>query len=372
MGSKVGQILEILARLAPPELAAPWDRVGLLVGSPAQPVSKVAVALEASPAVLAGAAAAGAELVLCHHPLFLQPPTQFAPEDYICQALALALQHGLAVIAVHTNLDLAPGGLNDYLASCLGLTALQPLTVETRDRWLKLTVFVPLGYEDRVREAVCQAGAGVIGSYTHCSFATRGEGTYRPEEGAQPWRGTVHHLARAMESRLEVLLPASLSGPVLTALRTVHPYEEIAYDLYPLDNPGRPLGFGRIGCWSPPRPWSQVVQFLKELFQIPYLRVVGRAPAIISRVAVCGGSGGDLIKAAWERGAQVFITGDLRYHQAVPWASSDLAVVDVGHYASEVIFLSRWRQWLKEAFAAAALEVEVLDHHWDQDPFSFV
>lgn len=372
MGSKVGQILAILARLAPPELAAPWDRVGLLIGSPDQPVTKVAVALEAAPAVIAGAAAAGAELVLSHHPLFLQPPERFTPEDYTCQAIALALKHGLAVAAAHTNLDLALGGLNDYLAHCLELTETQPLTVETRDRWLKLAVFVPVGYEDRVREAVCQAGAGVIGAYSHCSFAARGEGTYRPETGAQPWRGALHHLTRAAESRLEVILPAHLREPVLTAMRAVHPYEEVAYDLYPLENPGRPLGFGRLGCWSPPRPWAQVVQGLKELFQVSHLRVVGRAPALIERVAVCGGSGGELIRTARQQGAQLYITGDLRYHQAVPWAGADLAIVDVGHYASEVIYLPRWRQWLREALAAENLEVEVLNQHWDQDPFSYL
>lgn len=371
MGATVGQILDLVARQAPPEWAASWDRVGLLVGSPAQQVTRLVVSLEASPTVLARAAAAGAEMVLSHHPLFLQPPSRFSPEDYLSQALTLALQHGLAVAAAHTNLDLAPEGLNDYLAQLLGLQEVRPLTVETRDRWLKLAVFVPVGYEDRVRQAVCQAGAGVIGAYSYCSFAARGEGTYRPEPEARPWRGTSLKLERAVESRLEVILPASLTGPVLQALKAAHPYEEVAYDLYPLENPGRPLGFGRLGRWSPPRPWEEVVVALKELFQIPYLRVCGRPPAEVERVAVCGGSGGDLIRQAWQQGAQVYITGDLRYHQAVPWAAASLAVVDVGHYASEVIYLPSWRRRLQEALTTAALPVTVLQDHWDVDPFIY-
>lgn len=371
MAATVKQILTLVARQAPPDWAAPWDRVGLLVGSPQQQVTRMVVSLEASPTVVAKAVAAGAELVLSHHPLFLQPPSRFSPEDHLGRTLALALQHGVAIAAAHTNLDIAPGGLNDYLAHLLELQEIRPLTIETRDRWLKLAVFVPVGYEDRVRQAVCQAGAGVIGRYTHCSFASRGEGTYRPEPGAQPWRGTTHRLERAVESRLEVLLPASLTDSVLQALRTAHPYEEIAYDLYPLENPGQPLGFGRLGCWSPPRPWPEVILTIKTLFQVSRLRVCGNPPPLIERVAVCGGSGGDLIAQAYQQGAQLYLTGDLRYHQAVPWATAPLAVVDVGHYASEVIYLPHWRQRLREALAAAALAVTVLEDSWDTDPFSY-
>ncbi len=167
--------------------------------------------------------------------------------------LSALIRAGLASVSCHTNLDVAPGGLNDYLAQSLALADVEVLAATGRDSLYKLTVFVPLDYEDRVRRALADAGLGVIGRYSHCAFAARGQGTYQPLEGARPFRGEAAQLNRVEECRLEVLAPESLLPTALARLQEAHPYEEVAYDLYPLKNPGAALGF------RPPRQLAGAV-----------------------------------------------------------------------------------------------------------------
>jgi hypothetical protein len=228
-----------------------------------------------------------------------------------------------------------------------------------QDAWLKLAVFVPVGYEDQVRAALVDDRVGVIGRYADCSFAARGQGTFRPVAGAQPFRGEVAALSRAEESRLEVLVPESRLSPTLARLRAAHPYEEVAYDLYPLANQGLPLGFGRVGRWPAGLSWEEVVDRVKKVFAVTGMRVWGRPPAPVSRAAVCGGSGGDLISPAQAQGAQVYITGEVRHHQAVPGPEGDFAIIEVGHFASEVVFMPAWAEQVAQLFQQRELEVQV-------------
>ena len=210
MGVRVDQILALVDKEAPAGLAYDWDRVGLLIGSEHQEVNKLVVALEASEAVLQGAVAVGAQMVLSHHPLLFQPVQRFCTDKPLERAVAYAIKHDLAVAAAHTNLDIARNGLNVYLAQLLGLTQTEPLEITKNELLIKLTVFVPVGYEDRIREAISRVGAGIIGNYSDCSFSVRGQGTYKPGTGAQPWRGLVSELNRVVESRLEVVVPEGL------------------------------------------------------------------------------------------------------------------------------------------------------------------
>jgi len=273
--------------------------------------------------------------------------------------VAEILRAGLALASWHTNLDLAPGGLNDYLAQGLELQEVEVLGVVRRDPWLKLTVFVPVGYEDPVRTALMDDRIGVIGRYDYCSFAARGQGTYRPLAGAEPFQGKVGALARAEESRLEVLVPESRLSAALARLRAAHPYEEVAYDLYPLANPGLPLGFGRVGNWPGGVPWEEAMTRIKAVFGGGRVRLWGEPPSRVFRVAVCGGSGGDLIRAASEAGAQVYVTGEVRHHQAVPPPGPGPAVAEVGHFASEVVFMPAWARRLQELLEEQGLQVRI-------------
>ncbi len=368
MQATIRDILALVDRHAPPALAASWDRVGLMIGSPQQVVTRLVVALEATLPVMQEVVRAGAQMLLTHHPLLFQPVAQLNPDNPLHRPIIFAIRHDLAVAAAHTNLDAAQAGLNAYLAQVLGLEDTEPLSVTYTVPWLKLTVFVPIGYEDRVREALCQAGAGVIGNYASCTFQVRGQGTYLPQTGARPWQGKMLELNRADEIRLEVILPQDKVAEAVAQLKAVHPYEEVAFDLYPLANPGQTCGFGRIGNWPTPRSWPEVVEFLKKCFKTAHLKLIGQPRATIRRVAVCGGSGGDLIPQAWEKGAELYLTGDIRYHQAVPWAQEHMAIVDLGHYATEAIFMPTWGQRLQADLERAELAVEVIVSEADADP----
>jgi len=370
MTAPLRAILDCLNASYPLAWAAAGDRVGLQVGDPAAPVDALLVALEASPAVVAEAGSRGAQALLTHHPLIYQPLTEVREDGPFGRLLAGILRAGLALVACHTNLDVAPEGLNDYLAGLLELAHAAVLAETGRDRWFKLTVFTPLGYEDRVRQALFdEPRVGVIGRYSHCSFTARGQGTYLPLAGARPFRGEVDRLSRAEEARLEVLVPESRLEAVVARMQAAHPYEEVAYDLYPLANPGLALGFGRIGDWPEPRPFGEVIARVKEIFGVERVRVWGHPPERVGRLAVCGGSGGELIAAARTQGAQVYLTGEVRHHQAVPGDLEGFAILEVGHFASEVVFMPEWARRLEQLFAARALAVQVQAAERQTAPF---
>lgn len=359
MAATVKDILACLDAAYPFSWALSEDRVGLQVGDPEASVSLILVALEATSAVVAEAHARKAQLLLTHHPLLYQAATDIREDRAAGKLLAAVVRAGLAVVSCHTNLDLAPEGLNEHLAHRLGLIDLEVLAKVSQDAWLKLTAFVPVGYEDQVRAALMDDRVGVIGRYSHCSFAARGQGTYRPLSGAHPFRGEVAKLSRAEESRLEVLLPESRVAPTLARLLAAHPYEEVAYDLYPLANQGLPLGFGRVGNWPGGLSWEETVNRVKEIFAVSGVRVWGRPPVSVSRVAVCGGSGGDLIGQAKAQGAQVFVTGEVRHHQAVPGPEEDFAIIEVGHFASEAVFMPAWAEQVAQCLRQQGLEMPV-------------
>jgi dinuclear metal center YbgI/SA1388 family protein len=359
MAATINDILACLDAAYPFAWAISEDRVGLQIGDPEAQVTTVLVALEATQAVVAEAENQKAQLLLTHHPILYQPAYDIREDRPGGKLLAAVVRAGVAVASCHTNLDLAPRGLNEHLAHQLGLEDLEVLAQVRQDAWLKLAVFVPVGYEDHVRAALTDDRVGVIGRYADCSFAARGQGTFRPGEGARPFRGEAAALVRAEESRLEVLVPESRLAPALARLRAAHPYEEVAYDLYPLANPGLALGFGRVGNWPAGLSWEEVVSRVKAVFAVSGVRVWGRPPAAVSRVAVCGGSGGDLIGQAQAQGAQVFITGEVRHHQVVPGPEENFAIIEVGHFASEVVFMPAWAEQVAQLLQQRELEVQV-------------
>jgi dinuclear metal center YbgI/SA1388 family protein len=360
MSATLGDILNLLESRYPSAWAMSGDKIGLEVGHPEKQVKAILVALEVTPAIIAEAAGRGAQLLLTHHPLLYQPLQEVREDHPSGKLLADLLRSGLAMVSCHTNLDIAPGGLNDYLAQELELTDLDVLTPTSRDPWYKLVVFVPVGSEDPVRQALGDAGLGVIGRYSHCSFASPGQGTYRPLPGAQPFQGKVGELSRAEEVRLEILAPKSLLPTALSRLKAAHPYEEVAYDLYPVQHPGTPLGLGRIGSWSEPRAFDQILDSVKQIFGVETVQVWGEPPAQVQRLALCSGSGGDLLPDAVCAGAEIYLTGEVRHHQVPAALAESFAIIAVGHFASEVVFMDPWAGQLRELFKEAGLGVEVM------------
>jgi dinuclear metal center YbgI/SA1388 family protein len=367
----LSRVLDLVAETAPPPLAESWDRVGLMVGAPDWPVRRALVGLELTADLLDRAGRLGADLILVHHPPLFRPLTALDPSRPEAALALRAYDERRGVIAAHTNLDAARGGVNDALADLLGLTGTRALRPASGSAWRKLAVFVPVGYEDRVFEAVVAAGAGRIGDYTGCSWRSRGEGTFRPGEMSHPFLGQGSLPQRAAEVRLEVLVPAHRLGPVTAALIAAHPYEEPAFDLYPLEQTGGPEGAGRVGDLSPEAALDDFVDVVKDRLGAPVIQVANARASAIGRVAVCGGSGGDLIANALAAGADVFVTGEAGHHAARDLEGTDLGLLVVGHFYSERPVVPVWTKHLAAGAGRRGWSLEFVGDD-DQSPaFAF-
>lgn len=362
-------MMSALEALAPPSLAEPWDRAGLQVGDPAAPVDAVLVALDPSPAAVAQAALAGAQLLVTHHPMFLDPLPQIDLSTSQGRLLTRCLGEGVAVYCAHTNLDRATGGVNDWLAQRLGLREIGPLG--RGEPQVKLVVTVPAGYEAGILRALAGAGAGRIGRYRGCSFRSRGVGAFEPLEGAKPFRGRAGQGEEVEEVRVETVVDRSRVRAVRAALAQAHPYETAALDLYPLEGESAAGSLGRVGALEERRTLSDFATWVGRVLDAPGVRFVGDPMAPIDRIAVCGGSGASLWREARAAGAQLLVTGDVRYHQAVDARQAGFCLLDAGHAATEGVALeclaTALRDWSVET--GSELRVEMFR---EPDPFHWV
>ncbi len=326
---RVRDLITIIHRLAPPDLAAEWDNPGLQVGSFDQEITKVGLVLDATPEAVARARAEGCDLLLAHHPLLFKPLKNIDADSGVGAVLKAALQGGLTIVSAHTNWDAAALGVARALADALELTDRSPLEPQTRE-FDKLVVFVPVGYEARIREAVFAAGAGTVGDYDHTWFGAPGEGGFRAPETGRPFIGQAGSEARARESRLEIIAPRSVRDRVAEAVRRHHPYEEPAFEFHPVRVAGRDQGLGLIGAWDPPRDLFTELRRLSPAF-----KWAGPRPGRLGRVALLPGSGGSFLHQARRRGAEVLVTGDVSFHQALEAQALGLTLVDLGHFETE-------------------------------------
>lgn len=341
----VADLLQVVHNIAPPHLAESWDNVGLQFGHPERPTGTVLVALEISTAVLDEAAALRAGSIVTHHPLLFKPPKSFAENQIVPALAARLIRQNHALIVAHTNLDATASGTNGELADRIGLqTAGRRFLFphKPQSQFLKYVVFTPAAYADAITEAIHHAGAALIGNYSRCTFRTPGTGTFKPEEGANPHTGTVGQIEHTQEIRLETLIPKHALARVLTAVRNVHPYEEIAYDVYPLQPTEAPTtGFGLIGQLPEPTTLAALTKRLKKEFQLPSIGLIGDPKTPIQTVAAYTGSGNEAIRE-WPQGAaDVLVTGEITHHDAHEAAERNLPVILLGHYQSEAIVCER-------------------------------
>jgi len=335
MSVKCQVIIDAMERLAPKYLAENWDNVGLLLGSPAQKITKLLITLDVTQSVVNQAVQDGINLIITHHPILFKAVNSIRTDLPQGQILASLLKANIAVYAAHTNLDIAIGGVNDILASKLNLQDTQPLAVSYTEKLCKLVVFVPNTHIEEVRRVISEAGFGNIGNYSHCTFSSKGTGTFLPLDGAQPFIGSNGVVEYVDETRLETIMPEKISRRVLKAMLKVHPYEEVAYDLYHLINSGHSMGLGRVGKMISPMPLPEFITQVKKVLGIEYVSVAGPRDKMVKRVAVCGGSGAGFINKAAFAGADVIITGDVKYHEAQNALTAGIAVIDAGHFATE-------------------------------------
>lgn len=367
MAIPLTRILQWLDSRFPPSWAEGWDHVGLQLGDPERTIERVGITLEAVPRSAAWAVEKHLDLLICHHPLFFQPIHSLESGSEPGRTACRLIREEIALIAVHTNLDAAPEGVSTALARRLGLSRLVPLSPRIGDLF-KVTVFVPLGYEERILRALDQGQAGRIGTYRFCTFKTRGEGTFMADPGSHPFIGEIGVLERAAEWRLETLCPRTEVANLIERIRKVHPYEEMAYDLYPLNNPSPDVGLGRVGFFDPPLDGNDLIRLLKETVEAPQIRVAGQVPERVEQVAVCGGSAASLIPQALAAGVQVFIGGEFGYHDLIGREKSSLTLIEIGHYPSEKWIIPVLAEALRTADRERQWGIEVLEDLPTGDP----
>ena len=330
---KIKDIANALEMFAPLPLQDGFDNAGLQIGLTEAEVAGVLLCLDVTEAVVDEAVALGCNLIVSHHPLIFSPLKRITGSNYVERCVIKALANGIAIYSAHTNIDNAPGGVNYRIAEKLGLQNVRIL-VPKEDALLKLAVYVPVSAADAVRNALFEAGCGNIGNYDSCSYNVEGFGTFKANEGCNPFCGEVGELHREGEVRIETVLPAYLKNKVVAALLKAHPYEEPAYDIYPLKNSWGSVGSGVIGELPAECDELELLQCVKERFAVGCVRHTPLLGKAVKRVALCGGAGGSFAGAAMAAGADVYITGEARYHDLFSYTGKMLVAV-IGHYESE-------------------------------------
>lgn len=361
-------IIEMMEKLATPWLAEEWDNVGLLLGSRRQKIKKVITCLDVTAKVVDEAIKKKADLILSHHPFIFKGMKSIVQEDVKGELIYKLIRNNIAVYSAHTNLDVAHGGLNEYLASILGLTNIQGLKRYAAEKMYKLVVFVPEESVDQVRNAMSAAGTGWIGNYSDCSFMAPGTGTFKPLEGTKPYIGEKDRLEKVKEFRLETIVPQERVKTAIEAMLKAHPYEEVAYDLYRLEEPVKEYNLGCTGKLEVSQSLEEFISTVKKSLGINTVKLIGEDPGNIHKVAVfCGSYDNEYMSAIQKSGADVLVTGDVKHHDALDMAELGLCVVDAGHFGTERVIVPKLAEWIKQSFP----ELEVEWNTVEADPISF-
>lgn len=362
-------VFQLMEQWAPKSLAYDWDNVGLQVGNFSNQVNRVMISLDVLEPTVDEAIDKNVDLIIAHHPLLFSPLNQVNTDTPKGRIISKLIKHNISVYAAHTNLDIASGGVNDILSEALNIQSSQPLVHFKTENLYKIAVFVPLTHISEVREALSVSGAGHIGNYSHCTFQTEGQGTFKPLEETNPFIGTQHKLEYVNEVKIESIVEESKLSAIIQAMKKSHPYEVVAYDVYPLENKGKGHGLGRIGNLTKTVSLQTFSEYVKNAFNLQHLRVTGNLSKKIKRVAVLGGSGEKFINDAKKMGADAYVTGDMTFHHAQDAWQIGLAVIDAGHYIEEVMKKTT-KQFLKENINDN--EVDVIISTTNTNPFQFV
>ncbi|KPB05285.1 Nif3-like dinuclear metal center hexameric protein [Bacillus sp. CHD6a] len=365
------QIIDWFEQFSPKKYAVEGDKIGLQIGTLNKPIHKVMVTLDVLEEVVDEAIDKKVDLIIAHHPPIFRALPTVTDNSVAGKIVTKCIKHDISVYVAHTNLDVAQGGVNDLLAEALELEDVKVLVPTYHEELRKLSVFVPVTHAEELLEALGEAGAGHIGNYSHCSFTTEGEGRFLPLEGTDPFIGKKGQLEKVEETKVETVYPISIEKRVLKALFKAHPYEEVAYDIYKLENEMNSLGLGRVGKLKSGMSLADFASHVKKGLEVENVRVVGNLNSEIKKVAVLGGDGNKYIHAAKFAGADVYVTGDLYFHTAHDAMAIGLNVVDPGHYAEKIMKKGVARR-LEEAVQEKNWELEVVVSETNTDPFRFM
>jgi dinuclear metal center YbgI/SA1388 family protein len=343
---KLSEITAVFESFAPLSYQESYDNAGLTVGDANREVRAALLCIDVTEAVIEEAVRTGSDLVISHHPVLFQPLKQLTGSSTAERIVISAIANKIALYSAHTNLDNVYTGVNQRICRKLNLENIQILS-PLQHGLRKLVTYVPLAHAEEVRTALFKAGAGKIGGYDSCSFNVDGKGSFRASEGTKPFTGEIGKLHFENETRIETIFPAILKSRIIKALLTAHPYEEVAYDIFPVDNEYGEAGSGMIGELGNPTDTVSFLNQVKACFNCQVIRHSRLINPTVKKIAVCGGSGSFLIQKAISSGADLFITGDVKYHQFFE-AEDRIVIVDIGHFESEQFTIEIFYEILKK------------------------
>ena len=348
-------IIQFLEEKAHPSLQESYDNSGLICGHPSMEITGAIICLDSTEEIIDEAIRHGLNLVIAHHPIVFSGLKKLNGKNYIERTIIKAIKNDIAIYAIHTNLDNIIHGVNAKIAEKIGLINCRILS-PMKNKLLKLSTYVPHEHAEKVKEALFNAGAGHIGNYSECSFSTQGEGTFKGGDGSNPVYGEKNIRLKAQETKIEVILESHKQHQVFRALQEAHPYEEVAYEIISLVNNFQETGAGMIGELAEEIDVQDFLKSLKTKMKTDCIRHTKLSSQGIKKVALCGGAGSFLLEDAKRAGADIFITGDFKYHQFFD-ADGSLVIADIGHYESEQFTIELLGDWLSEKFPTFALRL---------------
>lgn len=364
------EIIQLFEEFSPKSLAMEGDKIGLQIGHLNKPIKNVLIALDVLEEVVDEAIQREAQLIIAHHPLIYRPLHKISTDTTYGRIIEKLIKHDIAVYAAHTNLDVAKGGVNDLLAEALKLKDIEVLIPTYETKLKKLVVFVPKSHSEAVKQALGNAGAGSVGNYSHCSFSAEGHGEFLPGMNTNPYLGEPGEIEHVEEVRIETIFPQDLQKKIVSAMIKAHPYEEVAYDIYPLENKGEVMGLGRIGTVDE-MTLEQFAKHVKSALDVKGVRVVGDLSSKVRKVAVLGGDGNKYYSSAKFKGADVYVTGDMYYHVAHDAMMAGLNIIDPGHNVEKVM-KQGVANYLQKQCMEKGYHVSIFSSKVHTDPFQFI
>lgn len=356
---KINELIGELNQWAPPAYQESYDNARLITGNPNQELKGVLISLDCIEEVVDEAIEKNVNLIIAHHPIVFKGLKSLTGKNYVERTIIKAVKNDIAIFSIHTNLDNVISGVNRMICDRIGLKNCKIL-VPRHETLSKLVTFVPVKDKESVLDGLYRAGLGHIGNYDECSFEVNGTGSFRPNEQANPAIGSANQREYVEEVRIEGIFPSHLKNKIIKALKKSHPYEEVAYYLTSLSNENQEVGSGMVGELPKPITAEATLKLLKDKFNLSVIRHTKFHKQEIRKIAVCGGAGSFLLGHAIGAGADVFVTGDFKYHEFFD-ADQKIIIADIGHYESEVFTKELIYNFLKEKFANIALNLSEVD-----------
>ena len=360
---KVKDITAAIEKIAPLKLAQGWDNVGLLIGNPQQDVKNILLTIDITGTVVTEAKRLKTDLIVSYHPVIWDGLKKITTEGATGVVYEL-IRRGIAVFSIHTALDSAIGGVNDALAEIVGIVDAKPIgdfVDSALSDIYKIIVFIPISAVAKVSDAVFAAGAGKMGNYSHCGFQAQGTGTFLPLEGAKPAIGKKGKLEKVPEVRFETIVPAEKLDDCIAAMKKAHPYQIPAFDCIKLYNLQVKFGLGRIGKLSQPIRIEQIIRKIKRSTGAKAVGIIGDSKKLVKTAAVCAGSCGEIINSVITAKIDLYVTGEIKHHQALAASEANLACICLSHSVSERFILKKLAKQLQKQVPQVTIKVSKKD-----------